>query len=627
MIDEVNSAAQQTAEMTFRVQELWGSYLESSPHVLELERNAMAAEDTLALRIREQETLKKHVAAFDEILGGEAMSRLVDEFVPQTKPLESEKIQVQVWRNPKVLNHRLKQQITSVSAGVNHVVVITRGGELYEWGTLMPSTGISPIPQKIEFPHNHILLKVACGAYHTVATTIQKQLYTWGAGQSGQLGHGSHRDEVAPKMVRALERKKIILVECGFSHTGVVTSQGVLYLFGLGSSGQLGHGSKANLSMPKPLKLGEAVARVACGATHTLVATASGVLHSMGNGSHGELGVNETSSLLPKRVHLETNVVQVACGYRHSAAITEHGEQRMVWVWGCYGPMNVVETDADISESCDVPCWRPQCVDSLSSEKIIALSSGVYHTVALSQRGKCFTWGHNGHMQVQPDGCTEVCSSQSGLGLGSEEEVVAHHVRNGSAMQQSTTPTNIDIMPPSERSESVESTASFVMPTFGSPLPQKESNPNPENRRPQDSLRPNIGSIQPSSKQSPSMEAVLEEFTMKPESSSSGAVLRSQVAQVADVTAYHISVPSSNQSHRLIAVTASPYGSLVIDIEGQCYRWGNTGPVIHGIASEHSALLVNRVMRVIQKVARGFVGRRKARNRKEAVTQSSPLGL
>jgi len=62
---------------------------------------------------------------------------------------------------------------------------------------------------------------------------------------------------------------------------------------------------------------------------------------------------------------------------------------------------------------------------------------------------------------------------------------------------------------------------------------------------------------------------------------------------------------------------AAPYSTLAIDIDGDCYRWGNAGPVVHGVASEQSALLMSRVMGIIQKVAIGWRAKRAERRARE----------
>lgn len=50
-------------------------------------------------------------------------------------------------------------------------------------------------------------------------------LYTWGDGSTGMLGHGENGEENVPKVVEALISKDIVKVACGVTHTIVVTSK------------------------------------------------------------------------------------------------------------------------------------------------------------------------------------------------------------------------------------------------------------------------------------------------------------------------------------------------------------------------------------------------------------------
>jgi len=89
------------------------------------------------------------------------------------------------------------------------------------------------------------------------------------------LGHGNKNDLKAPKMLEF--NKKIVSVDCGSSHTGVVTNDGELYMFGRGREGQLGRADAIESSVTyrvTPQKVhtfkDKKVIAVACGGDHTL---------------------------------------------------------------------------------------------------------------------------------------------------------------------------------------------------------------------------------------------------------------------------------------------------------------------------------------------------------------------
>lgn len=170
---------------------------------------------------------------------------------------------------------------------------------------------------------------VSCGTMHTAAIS-NGRLYTFGLGQDGQLGHGDDntQDQLRPKLVETLEN--VTFVSCGHKHTAVI-SDGQLYTFGLGLHGQLGHRVLQNENAPRPVagldELGHGDS-VACGHSHTAVIRNS-ELYTFGDGQYGELGhdkrqVQEAIQRRPQLVKALDNVTYVACGEGFTAAIANN---------------------------------------------------------------------------------------------------------------------------------------------------------------------------------------------------------------------------------------------------------------------------------------------------------------
>ncbi len=66
--------------------------------------------------------------------------------------------------------------------------------------------------------------------------------------QFGQVGIGSTQDSVAtPQLIVALQNDKISQFACGWRHTLALTEQGQMYSWGRGVSGQLGHAETLDL--------------------------------------------------------------------------------------------------------------------------------------------------------------------------------------------------------------------------------------------------------------------------------------------------------------------------------------------------------------------------------------------
>lgn len=54
-----------------------------------------------------------------------------------------------------------------------------------------------------------------------------------------------------PKMIQSLQGKHVKDIACGSSYSAAITSNGELYTWGDGAHGRLGHGDKANQPKPK----------------------------------------------------------------------------------------------------------------------------------------------------------------------------------------------------------------------------------------------------------------------------------------------------------------------------------------------------------------------------------------
>lgn len=56
-------------------------------------------------------------------------------------------------------------------------------------------------PCVIEALHGKNVVDIACGGAHSAAITANGELYTWGKGRYGRLGHGDSENQLKPKLV------------------------------------------------------------------------------------------------------------------------------------------------------------------------------------------------------------------------------------------------------------------------------------------------------------------------------------------------------------------------------------------------------------------------------------------
>ena len=86
---------------------------------------------------------------------------------------------------------------------------------------------------------------------HTAVWTEAGELFTFGSGLSGRLGHGGEENVLAPRLVDALAGLNVIGASAGVTHTVVWTEEEDVFTFGSGKHGKLGHGGEEGALVPK----------------------------------------------------------------------------------------------------------------------------------------------------------------------------------------------------------------------------------------------------------------------------------------------------------------------------------------------------------------------------------------
>ena len=119
-------------------------------------------------------------------------------------------------------------------------------------------------------------MAAAAGFSHSAAVGEDGSLFVWGKGARGQLGTGDTASRLDPRGVAGLPAP-VRQVAAGFHHTGIVTEAGDLLMCGKGEYGRLGLGDEDDRTTPtlvaRAVFDGEAVLMVACGARHTAAVT------------------------------------------------------------------------------------------------------------------------------------------------------------------------------------------------------------------------------------------------------------------------------------------------------------------------------------------------------------------
>ena len=82
------------------------------------------------------------------------------------------------------------------------------------------------------------IVDVQSGARHSAAIVVQeghREMWTWGQGWYGRLGHGNEEHRLKPKRIATFIFKRIEIASCslGASHTVAISDKGDLYTWGM----------------------------------------------------------------------------------------------------------------------------------------------------------------------------------------------------------------------------------------------------------------------------------------------------------------------------------------------------------------------------------------------------------
>ncbi|CAE7689684.1 Herc4 [Symbiodinium sp. CCMP2592] len=188
-------------------------------------------------------------------------------------------------------------------------------------------------------------VQAACGADHSLILTEDGSIWACGRGTEGQLGIELSEFDRALSPLCAVSQGACH-VAAGADHSVYLDSYGRAFAFGENCKGQLGIGTCESVSSPAMVAVpaGTLVVDVDCGGTHTLLLTDDLRVLGCGGNEKGQLGLgSKRDRLVPEPVVLHptrpSRADRISCGFSHSVVLW-HGS---VWVLGGQAPKEVGE--------------------------------------------------------------------------------------------------------------------------------------------------------------------------------------------------------------------------------------------------------------------------------------------
>lgn|GEM_PF-3865106 len=302
---------------------------------------------------------------------------------------------------PAAISELSGLDIAAVSAGAEHTLVLTANGNVYSFGEGdfgrlgHNDESDKTVPELIPlFDNNIVATAVSAGTSHSLVLSENGDVYAFGAGGNGRLGTGSSTNVLAPvKIGGDLTGKQAIAISAGDAHSLVLTTDGSVYSFGAGNSGRLGHGDENFQMMPKQIDSLPAISSISAGIYHSLAVSVTGSVYSFGHGALNQLGLNSGPKvLLPTPIAglASEHVTAVSAGHSHSLALTANGE---VYSFGN-------EFVGHLGHGTNDHQPVPKKIEALVGFNITAISAGASHSVVLTDEGDVYAFGSGGEGQL-----------------------------------------------------------------------------------------------------------------------------------------------------------------------------------------------------------------------------------
>lgn len=242
-------------------------------------------------------------------------------------------------------------EAVDVKAGDFHSLALMADGTVRAWGlNTVAQLGLGDASDEIftpvPVPGLNNIVAIAAGAFHSLAVRSDGIVFAWGANYDGQCGQPLNVSIViSPTQVPWLT--SATAVGAGWAHSAALRSDGTVWSWGRGTSGQLGNGLVQGSSTPVMAAGVSTVTKIAVGGFFTVALRSNGTLVGWGAGGSGQLGTTgSTQTSFPIAINGATDVVDVACGGYHTLAVRFETKELFAWGSNASGQLGIGNTNS-----------------------------------------------------------------------------------------------------------------------------------------------------------------------------------------------------------------------------------------------------------------------------------------
>ncbi|XP_077225341.1 PH, RCC1 and FYVE domains-containing protein 1-like [Tasmannia lanceolata] len=126
---------------------------------------------------------------------------------------------------PTCVSSLIDYNLHQLACGHSMTVVLTMSGHVFTMGgTIYGQLGNPQSDGKVpclvqDRLVGELVEDISCGAHHVAVLTSRSEVFTWGKGANGRLGHGDIEDRKTPTLVEALKDRHVKSISCGSNFT------------------------------------------------------------------------------------------------------------------------------------------------------------------------------------------------------------------------------------------------------------------------------------------------------------------------------------------------------------------------------------------------------------------------
>jgi len=290
----------------------------------------------------------------------------------------------------------------------SYSLMLDENGNLWAWGTepldeFDMESAPTLVSDGVRFGGKK-LIAVNIGGTCDMALDEDGGVWAWGENAVGQLGNGTTIDEYTPVLISDGVRfggKKIVAIEVGFEHSLAIDEDGNVWTWGRNNYYQLGDGTTSTRNTPTLISDGirfggKKIVAIEAGYYYSIAIDEDGNVWTWGRNNYYQLGDGTTSTrntptLISDGIRFggkKITAISVVSTGSSNLALDEDGK---LWAWG-------YNSEGQLGDGTTSTRNTPTLISNgvrFGGKKLIAISLGRDHGLAVDEDGSGWSWGSN----------------------------------------------------------------------------------------------------------------------------------------------------------------------------------------------------------------------------------------